>query len=81
MNWIKKNFNNGSHFHLALKLERVLRWAGEKNRITTYGIVLNFRDFRGYYRSYTYVINKDPLYLLSESHSKQHKGLRHSLKG
>ena len=65
----EKHRNRGSHFHLALKLDGVLRWAGVKNRITaSYGIVLNFRDFRGYYPAYTYVTKKDPLYLLSENH-------------
>ena len=60
---------SGSHFSLDLKLNGVLRWVGVKNRITTsYGIVLNFRDFRDYYPAYTYVTKKDPLYLLSESH-------------
>ena len=68
----EKHRKSGSHFHLALKLDGVLRWAGVKNRITTsYGIVLNFQDFRGYYPAYTYVTKKDPLYLLSESHPSE----------
>ena len=72
LSWVcskEKNRNNGSHFLLALKLDGVLGWTRVKNRITTsYGIALNFRDFRAYYPTYTYVTKKDPLYLLSESH-------------
>ena len=42
----EKHRNSGTHFHIALKLDGVLRWTGVKNRITTsYGIVLNFQDY------------------------------------
>ena len=65
----EKHHNSGHHFYLALKLNGVIRQDEVKNRITTsYGIFLNFRDFRGYYPAYTYVTKKDPLYLLSENH-------------
>lgn len=38
-----------------------------KNKISSYGILLNFREFKRYHPAYTYVTKKDPLYLLSES--------------
>ena len=64
-----KTTKNGSHFLLVLKLDRVLKWVGVKNRITTsYDIALKFRDFRGYYPTHMYVTKKDLLYLLSYSH-------------
>ena len=62
-----KHCNDGSHFHLTLKLDGVLRWAGGESRITTtYGIVLNFQDVR--LLSHLCVAKKDLLKLLSKSH-------------
>ena len=61
--------NESSHYHLAIKLDRVKRWKLVRQRIqNNYGICINFSDdHNNYYTAYRYVV-KDGNYIKSPNH-------------
>jgi len=66
----EKHNDGGSHFHLALKLDRIKRWKQVRTRIQErYKICVNFSEHHSnYYNAYTYVCKEDKNVLRSANH-------------
>ena len=60
----------GHHFHLALKLDRLRRWLSIKQEmVDRFDVVLNFRDFtRNYHAAWSYVLKDDVNFIQSVDH-------------
>ena len=59
-----------THYHLALKLDRVKRWkAVRKSLEVKYGICVNFSDHHSnYFTAFKYVTKEYPEYITSPNH-------------
>lgn len=73
VNWVcckEKHQNNGEHYHLALKLNKVKRWLRIKQDFQReFDAVLNFSDGHpNYYSAYKYVTKSDTNFIRSENH-------------
>ena len=62
--------NEGSHYHMAVKLNKRYRWLSVRNYLQdTYGIRVNFSDIHGnYYSAYRYVTKEDAGHIKSPNH-------------
>ena len=62
--------DGGKHFHMAVKLDKKTRWLAVRNFIDSqHGIKVNFSNkHENYFTAYTYVVNGDADYVLSENH-------------
>ena len=66
----KHDDDEGLHFHIALKLNKVKRWKSVKEKVANEsGIVCHFREFHtNYYDAFEYVTKSDPEYVTSVDH-------------
>ena len=62
--------DGGTHFHLAIKLDRQKRWLRVRNKIQqSEGININFSDAHtNYFDAWEYVRKEDPQFLQSDNH-------------
>lgn len=72
--WIcaeEKHQESGTHYHLAIKLDRVKRWKAVRQRLEEkYKVCVNFSDHHNnYYTAYKYV-KKDGDFITSENHTE-----------
>ena len=72
LQWVcceEKHADGNSHYHLAIKLDRVKRWKAVRQRLQDkYNICVNFSDHHNnYYTAYKYLTKEDTQYITSEN--------------